>query len=720
MNAVTEGFAHAFRWKRHLPMYLQTEAAECGLACIAMVAGFFGSQSDLLSLRQRSSISLKGANLKQLMKIAHAEQLHCRALRVEPEALSQLDAPCILHWDMNHFVVLRSATKKKIVVHDPAMGMRELTPEQVGRHFTGVVLELAPMESFAPKEERRRLSIISLVGRIRGLGIALLHLFGIAVALELIALAMPLFLQTVVDQAVVAGDHGLIGVLGVGFLLLAFIQVALNAARSWAIIYLSAVINIQWVSNVFRHMVRLPVEYFEKRHLGDVLSRFGSISAIQQILTTGAAEVLLDGLMAALALVMMAVYSIALTSVAVAALAVHSVVRYLVFRKSRELIAEQIVCSAKQQSHLIETVRGMTTIRLFSCEDQRQHRWQDLSVATTNRSVRVQRLSLLARSTTMLLLAIEHVVIVWLGALLVLNGAFSVGMLFAFVSFKEQFSSRLSAFSDKAVEMGMLRLHAERLADVLLAAPERVDVDVAAEPVQAKSLRLENVCFRYGDTEDDILNNCSFSIHDGESVAIVGPSGGGKTTLMKLILGLLTPTSGRIYVNDRDLHQICVRSFRDSVGVVMQDDQLFAGSLAENISFFDPLPDQTLIETAAMRAAIHDEIMLMPMRYHTLVGDMGTALSGGQKQRVLLARALYRQPSMLFLDEATSHLDVEREREVSAAIKTLPLTRIIIAHRPETIASVERVVRLENGRIVETPARRGETLQGWAASGSSV
>ena len=696
-------------------MYLQSEAAECGLACVAMIAAFFGCQGDLLSLRRRSSVSLKGTNLKQLMKIANAEQFHCRALRMELDGLCQLSAPCILHWDMNHFVVLRAATKKKIVIHDPALGIRELTPEQANRHFTGVVLELTPTESFAPKEKRRRISVASLLGRIRGFGTATLQLFTVAVALELIALAMPLFLQTVVDQAVIAADRHLIGVLGIGFLLLSAIQVVLNAARSWAVIYLSTTINVQWASNVFRHVVRLPVAYFEKRHLGDVLSRFGSISAIQQTLTTSAAEVLLDGLMAVLALGVMAIYSTALAGIAVAVVLLHAGVRYFIFRKSRELNAEQIVCAAKQQSHLIETVRGISSIRLFGCEDQRQHSWQDLSVATANRSVLAQRLNLFARSTTTLLLAVEHVAIVWLGALLVLDGVFSVGMLFAFVSFKEQFSSRLSAFSDKAVEIGMLRLHAERLADVLLTAPEQIDADSMEESLRANSLRLEQVCFRYGDAEDEVLSDCSLSIHAGESIAIVGSSGGGKTTLLKVMLGLLTPTSGRIYVNGRDLRQISMRSFRDSVGVVMQDDQLFAGSLDENISFFDPQADQIRIEEAATRAAIHDEIMTMPMRYHTLVGDMGTALSGGQKQRVLLARALYRQPSMLFLDEATSHLDVERERAVSAAIKKLPLTRIIIAHRPETIASVDRVVRLENGRIIEIPTPKAQQpLQGLA------
>jgi ATP-binding cassette subfamily B protein RaxB len=289
---------------------------------------------------------------------------------------------------------------------------------------------------------------------------------------------------------------------------------------------------------------------------------------------------------------------------------------------------------------------------------------------------------------------------VWLGALLVLDSAFSVGMLFAFMAYKEQFSARVSGLVDKLIELRMLNLQGERLADIVLTAPETESASLAVDEIDA-SLEARGLSFRYSDTEPFVLLDCSFKVAAGESVAVVGPSGGGKTTLVKLLLGLLAPTDGKILAGGIDIQKLGVDRYRKLVGTVMQDDQLFAGSIADNISFFDPAPDPKAIEHFARLAAVHDDIAAMPMGYNTLIGDMGAALSGGQKQRILLARALYKQPRILFLDEATSALDVQKERAVNEAIRSLRLTRIIIAHRPETIASAERVIVLQAGRVAQ-------------------
>lgn len=689
-----------FGWRRKLPLLLQTEAMECGLACLAMVAGFHGYETDLAQLRQRFSISLKGANLKQIMAIAESLQLSCRALRVEMEALSYLKMPCILHWDMNHFVVLREANSKGIVIHDPAVGLRRLTYSEASKHFTGVVLELQPSEAFTPANVQQHISISKVMGRVTGLKSGLAQIIGIAFALELIALTAPLFMQLVVDQAVVANDYSLVSILGIGFLLLALIHAGLSAARSWAVLYLSTSVNLQWLSNVFEHLLRLPVEYFEKRHLGDVISRFSAVSVIQRTLTTSGAESVLDGVMVIVALSMMFIYSAKIALITLGAFVIHSILRYVLYRASMNATAEQIIYQARQQTHVLETIRGIQAIKLFGREDDRRRRWQNFAVTTANRDVRVQQLVMISKVGTTLLFGVERIAVIWLGALFVLDGILSVGMLFAFVSYKEQFTARLITFSDKLVEIAMLRLHAERLADIVLTAPEKGNDEPVIDTIPVNTISIENVSFRYGDTEDFVLKECSFTVSPGEYVAVVGSSGCGKTTMMKIMLGLLTPTQGRVLINGLDMQQFGIRAYRESIGIVMQDDQLFAGSIAENISFFDPEPDREHIEHAAKLAAIHDDIVAMPMRYHTLIGDMGTALSGGQRQRLLLARALYRQPSLLFLDEATSHLDVEKEKQVNATLRSMDLTCIIIAHRPETIASADRVIRLSAGQVV--------------------
>jgi ATP-binding cassette subfamily B protein RaxB len=685
---------------RRLPMYLQTEAAECGLASLAMVACFHGHRVDLAALRRRFSVSLKGSTLAFLMQAAGRIHLAPRPLRLELEELAQLRAPCILHWDLNHFVVLKSVDGRGAVIHDPAFGIRRLTLGQLSKHFTGIALELTPTADFKPADDRRRVRLRDLLGHVTGLHRSLAQVFLLALGLQAIAVVAPFYMQWAVDGAVVSADRDLLTVLGLGFLLLTLVQVGLAAVRSWIVLYLSTTLNLQWLANVFSHLLRLPVSYFEKRHLGDVVSRFGAVTTIQRTLTSSFVEALIDGLMAIVTLAMMVVYSATLTGIAVLAVALYALLRWLFYDPLKRATEEQIVHTAKQQSHFLETVRGVQSIKLFGRQDERRSRWLNLVVDAVNQDLVAQKLGLGFRTANAFVFGVERIAIVWLGALLVLDAAFSIGMLFAFMSYKDQFSARVAGLIDKAIDLRMLNLQGERLADIVLTAPEP-DASGAAPEVINASLEVRELSFRYSDMEPFVLLNCSFTVEPGESVAIVGVSGGGKTTLVKLMLGLLAPTDGKIFVGGLDIQKLGVDRYRKLVGTVMQDDQLFAGSIADNISFFDPSPDQEAVEHFARMAAVHDDIAAMPMAYNTLIGDMGAALSGGQKQRILLARALYKRPRILFLDEATSALDVQKERAVNDAIRSLKLTRIIIAHRPETIASAERVIVLQAGKVAQ-------------------
>ena len=667
-------------------MYLQTEAAECGLASLGMVAAYHGHRIDLAGLRRRFTLSLKGATLAYLMQVAGRLHLAPRPLRVGLGELGQLKTPCILHWDLNHFVVLKALAGRQAVIHDPAFGVRRMPLAEVSRHFTGIALELVPTAQFRPADERRRVRLRDLTGPVTGLARSLAQVLVLALALQSFAVLAPFYMQWVVDGAVVAADRDLLAVLGMGFLLLAVIQVAVAALRSWVVLYLGTTLNLQWLSNVFSHLLRLPVAWFEKRHLGDVVSRFGAVTTIQRTLTSSFVEAVIDGLMAVASLAMMLVYSGALTGLAVAAVAAYALSRAAFYAPLRRATEEHIVHAARQQSHFLETVRGVQSIKLFGRQEERRSRWLNLAVDATNRDLIVQKLSLGFRSANSLVFGAERIAVVWIGALLVLDSAFSIGMLFAFMAYKEQFSARVAGLIDKLIELKMLQLQGERLADILLTPPEE-EAPSPAPAVDEASIEVRNLAFRYSDTEPFVLQGCSFRVEPGESVAIVGPSGGGKTTLVKLMLGLLAPTDGQVLVGGVDLQKLGVDAYRRLVGTVMQDDPLFAGSIADNVSFFDACPSQEAIERCTRLAAVHDDIAAMPMGYHTLIGDMGAALSGGQRQRLLLARALYKQPRILFLDEATSALDLQRERQVNEAIRGLRLTRILIAHRPETIAS---------------------------------
>jgi ATP-binding cassette, subfamily B, bacterial CvaB/MchF/RaxB len=686
-----------------VPVILQTEAAECGLACLAMVAAAHGHRADLPTLRRRFSVSLKGVTLNDMVRMADQMLLLSRALRAELDELPQLQTPCVLHWDLNHFVVLVAVRRGVAIIHDPAHGLRRLKLDEVSRHFTGVVLELQPAPGFAPASERQRITLRQLLGPVHGLRRSLGQIFVLALALEAFVLLSPFFMQFVVDDVLVSADTDLLVTLGIGFALLVVVQAATAAVRSWSVLVLSAQLNLQWLVNVFAHLLRLPVDWFEKRHAGDVLSRFGSVQQIQSTLTTSFIEAVLDGLLVVLTLVMMAVYSVKLTLVVLSAVAAYALLRWVFFRPLRVATEETLVYEARQASHFLESLRGVQAIKLFNAQADRQSRFSSLVVDSMNASIAARKLELLFAVLHRLLFGLERVAVLWVGALLVLDNRLTVGMLFAFFAYKEQFTLRVSSLIDKTVELGMLRLQGERLADIVLTAPETDAQAGAAAAARdlAPSIELRNVSFRYADGEPEVLSGVNLRIDAGESVAIVGPSGGGKTTLLKLILGVHLPSSGEVLVGGVPLARVGLRAWRDMVGVVMQDEHLFSGSIADNIAFFEGRPDTAWMEQCARVAAVHDEIEAMPMGYHTLIGDMGAALSGGQKQRVLLARALYKRPRILLLDEATSSLDVERERTVNQSVRQLALTRMIIAHRPETIASASRVIALQDGRIAQ-------------------
>ena len=701
---------HGFGRRRRLPMLLQTEAAECGLASAAMVACYYGHDIDLPSLRQRESLSLKGMTLIQLIAVAGRLDLATRPLRVEMEHLRHLRTPCILHWDLNHFVVLKQATAKFLVIHDPAQGVRRIRIEEASKHFTGVALELWPAAQFKPQKARQSISIKGLMGDVHGLKRGLIQVLLLALALEGLVLVGPFYLQWVIDQVLVTHDASLLGVLVLGFLLLTVFQVAVTAMRAWSIVWISARLSVQWVGNLFGHLLRLPLDFFEKRHVGDVVSRFGSVQTIQRTLTTQFVSAVIDGLMSILTLVVMAFYSVWLTALVLGAFVLYALLRWGIFRPLRRATEDHIVYAARQQSDLLESIRGMQPLKLANQQDHRRARYANAQVETTNRHLAMQRLGIGFQAGNGLIFGIERVLVIWLAAVLVLKGQFSAGMLVAFVAYADQFSRRAASLIDQWNDFKMLGLHAERVADIALTPAEAQLEGVHAGPLPDASLEVRNLRFRYAEGEPWVIEDCSFRIEPGESVAIAAPSGVGKTTLAKLVLGLLEPTEGQILFGGIDIRKLGLARYRSLVAAVMQDDQLFAGSIADNIALFDSDASPLKVEAAARLAHIHDEIAAMPMGYQSLVGDMGSSLSGGQKQRVLLARALYRRPKFLVLDEATSHLDVAKEREVNAIVKRMKLTRLVLAHRPETLASADRVIVLQRGRaesVVLRPQAEG-------------
>jgi ATP-binding cassette subfamily B protein RaxB len=680
--------------RRQLPLVMQTEATECALACLAMIARYHGHEVDLVSLRRRFSTSLKGVHLGRMVEIAHALGFEARPLRAELEYLPQAQMPCILHWNMNHFVVLHRITRKGLEIFDPARGRYRMPLAEASKHFTGVVLELAPGTDFTPIEERQRVSLRALTGRITGLGSVVLQVLGLAFAIEVLALVMPFQMQWVIDQVLLSSDRNLLVVMTLGFLIVMALQTGLTIARGWVISWLGATINAQWTTNLFSHLLKLPMDYFEKRHMGDIVSRFSSVQSIQSTLTGSFVEAMLDGLMGSLALIILGLYSAPLTICVLVVFGIYGTLRWALYRKLWLINEEQLVYGAKQQSELMESVRGVQAIKLANKQSERKARLANATLESAERTLRTQRINLAFGAINQGLFGVQRILLIALGAYLTMLGKFSAGMMIAFVAYADQFSSKIGGLVDKIVDFRMLKLHAERIADIALSKPEQHTHGVYSGIEPEPSIEVKNLSFRYAEGEPWVIHNLNMTIQAGESVAIVGPSGCGKSTLAKIIVGLLEPTNGSIEIGGIDIRKYGLDNYRKLIGSVMQDDSLFAGSIADNISFFDNAANIEDVVDAASIVNMHAEIFAMPMAYESTVGDMGSALSGGQKQRIILARAIYKKPYILVLDEATSHLDERNEDLINNAIKSLNITRIIIAHRKETIKKAGRIIDL--------------------------
>ncbi|MCA3731063.1 MAG: peptidase domain-containing ABC transporter, partial [Phenylobacterium sp.] len=589
-----------FSGRRRLPMIQSAEAAECGLACMAMIARYHGHDVDLNGLRQRFALSLTGATLRSLMGLADSLGLAPRALRVELSALGKVRLPAVLHWDLNHFVVLKSVKGKRAVIHDPARGARTHSLEELSRHFTGVALELTPVPGFSKVSARAPIRLTSLWSKMTGFWPAFLQIAGLSLALQVTAFALPFQMQLVVDEAVFRADRDLLTVLALGFGALVILQAAIEGLRAWALQVFGQMLSFQMAGNLVRHMIRLPTDWFEKRHVGDILSRFGSASAIQDVLTQGVIAAIIDGLMAIIAIVILLLYSPLLTAVVLGAVAINLALALALFPAMKAKTEEQLVEAAREQSHIMETVRAATTIKVMGREAEREGAWRNLFANVINTSVSIGRLEISLGFIQSVVAGLQTVIVIYLGARTILAGeGFSVGMLIAFLSFRQTFTDRATALINQAIQFRFLDLHLDRLADIVTAEPE---ITSGATPPRLDvrgDMLLKGIGFRYGAADRPVLDGLDLQVASGEFLAITGVSGGGKTTLLKLMLGLRAPTEGVILLDGQPANPDLWRAWREHVGVVAQDDRLLSGTLADNIAFFDPDLDMAQVQQAA-------------------------------------------------------------------------------------------------------------------------
>ncbi len=702
-------------WPRHrIPPILQSEAAECGLACLAMVATAHGHTTDLLTLRRRFELSSRGATLARLMEIGDALGFSQRAVRLELEELPQLATPCILHWNLNHFVVLVRADAGGITILDPAVGERRLTLKEASPHFTGVALELSPNAKFERKEEKTPFDLRVLFAGQRGLAKAFIQMSVLSVVLEIFAILMPMLSQWIIDDVVVTRDTPLLAMLALAIFLLALMSLGTRLLRSWIVLGASLAWRVSSSANVFRYMIKLPLSYFDKRHTGDVMSRFSSVTQIQDTLTTNLVEAVLDGVISTVTLLMMFIYSPKLAAVGLVVALLYTATRFAVFKPFRQAAEERIVREANTQTYLLETLRGVAAIKFFAKPGWRVAGWMNLQVGLANANVKQQRITIGYQAVNGLIGAIEQALVLYLAAQMIIAEQFSIGMLVAFLAYKEQFLHRTLELLERIINLRLLKLQGERLADIVLSDPETPSPHHALATSSSDApmaLELRNVTFRYAPGEEPVLNDVSLKLETGRAVAVIGPSGCGKSTLLKVLSGQVEPEAGEVLLNGTPVSRLGAQALRSVLGTVFQDDQLFSCSLYDNIAMNDGDASPEKVHAAARAACIHDDIMRMPMAYQTLVGGMGATLSGGQKQRLLLARALYKQPRFLLLDEYTSMLDFDTERQVQNAINALGSGRFIITHRQHSLRPDDEIYMLLAGRLVPMPPQQASTHQ---------
>jgi ABC-type bacteriocin/lantibiotic exporters, contain an N-terminal double-glycine peptidase domain len=690
-----------FTFRSKVPVILQTESSECGLACLAMISSYYGHYETIFTLRQKYSVSIKGSSLSDLIKIAGQINLNSRPLRLEMNELSKLRLPCLIHINMDHFIVLVSVNKK-IEVIDPALGKRFFSIDEFSDIFTGIALEIWPNSKFEKNEKKEIFNFFHLLHDLKNLLPSFSYILILAVVLEILGLVSPLYMQFVLDNVIPEGDRQLLLTLTIAFFMLMIFNIIITTTQTLIGMFVSTTLNVQWKSNVLNHLVNIPNEYFFKRHLGDIISRFNSIDPIQSTLTSTFIITLLNACLAIFTLCLMFYFSAQLALITLIAMMLYLLLKIITYLPLRSLAEKGIILGASQNSYLMETIRGIRAIKQYNKQDERSNNWLSLFVNQTNNSLSSQKLSVVISVINKFIFGVENLLIIWFGANLVIDKTFTIGFLTAFIAYKTQFSTRFSSLIDSYFQIKMLSLHGERLSDIVLTDQEDVTAFELTSNVKEEirgQIKAENISFKYGDFEAEIIQDLNLTIEAGQSIALTGPSGCGKTTFLNLLNASLEPNSGEIFLDNIPFSQLGTKNLRSLIACVDQNDTLFAGNIIENISFFDSNVNLEWVERCAEMAGIHNEIIKMPMGYWSLVGDMGSSLSGGQKQRILIARALYQKPKILFMDEATSHLDIRKEKEINQMISELKITRVIIAHRKETIMSADRVISLKEGKI---------------------
>jgi ABC-type bacteriocin/lantibiotic exporter with double-glycine peptidase domain len=677
------------------------------MACLAMVLGYFGHRTSVRELREICEPGRDGISAGALVRAARRLGLHGTGYRATPQALAALAFPAIAHWEGNHFVVIEKVTSRHIDIVDPAMGRRRLSPEefqaQVGKVLVG--LDVSPdfvaTKGGEPFWRRYTRSLLRLPG-VRPL---LIQVLIVTIVAESLILAMPLVTQTVVDCLDELRGSSLLPLIGLGILSVTLAQLVVGLLRSSLLVYLQGRLDSTALLAFSSHLLRLPLRYFEQRSTGDIMTRFASIAMLRDLMTSQTLGGLLDSVLVVSYLGALAFFDVPVALAVAAVLAAVVLLLCLTTRSVRERMAADLATQAQTQGHLVEALEGITTVKAAAAENRLLGRLGELVHGWMTATLRRTYLASVIDSLTSALRLLTPLLVLWLCVARVLDGSMTTGTMLAITWLASSIVTPLTTVVANGQRLQLAGAQLQRLADVLETTPEIEPETLTSDhdgPRLHGRIDLDRVSFRYDFYSPLVLDAVTVHVRAGQRVAIVGPTGSGKTTLGMLLLGLYTPNSGQVRFDNLPTELIPPQALRGQIGVVLQEPYVFSGTIHDNITMHDKDIPGDVVERAARLACLHDEIMTMPSGYTTHLTQRGTGLSGGQRQRLSLARALVRDPAVLLLDEATSHLDSETEARIHRNLASLRCVQVVIAHRLSTVCDADQILVLHRGQVAET------------------
>ncbi|EQB7292928.1 peptidase domain-containing ABC transporter (plasmid) [Escherichia albertii] len=690
----------SFSIKKNFPFFYQNADKDCALACIKMLASYYKKEHLLNCLSQQAHNKKTFWSVNDILSALRTLGMNPRPVRLELDEINSLSIPSVLHWNMNHFVLLVGKKKNKLIIHDPEKGIRHLSLKELSSSFTGVAVEVYNDKIISEKKTSIKdnkvmhyfFMAISL-GRKN-----FIYLFILILLSEIISITLPQITQLVLDNVIINSDYQLLLTAVTFYLFLHVINTGILATRDWLIIWLNANINAQWGINFYNRLVLLKRNYFSSRSTGDILSRFSSLEYIRNVIISKTTTSLLDFFMAIGSLIIMLTYSLNLTFIVIFSTGIYFLLKILYFGSVKHFNLGTIRIKAQQQSSLIEAVKYNQTIKLYFDEYMSAGKYVGELIEGVNVKTQIDILNIIFSASNRILTALKNICILYFGGVFVIKTSFTIGMLVAFITYSEQFSRRVTSLIDFFVQIGITRLHVSRVSDISDADYETISADMPKRISSPLQVEFNNVSVKHPDKQINILNRINFKIMPGETVILKGISGCGKTTLLNAILGLIDVSSGHISITENGMKKSCIDA-RKMTGAVLQGDSLLNGTVIYNITFNDSSPSRDVIDLTKM-IGVHDVIKSLPMGYHTQISDSDHILSAGQKQKILLARAMYRKPQLLILDEATSNLDIDSEYQISQAILSLNCTKIIVSHKEKSFFMADKVITIKNGMIV--------------------